>query len=350
MKTEDWELQAYDYDLPTELIAQHPTNKRDDSRLLQVDRERSEISHHRFPEIQDLLPESCCLVLNNTRVLPLRLLGRRSNGGEIETLLIKEQRPGIWSALVKKAKRVRSNETLEFSDGKICARALERTSEGYWLLEFAEPETLMKRLERFGLTPLPPYVQRRISGLGDIKKDRERYQTYFASIPGAIAAPTAGLHFTQAILDELKVRDTLILELTLHVGLGTFSGVETPDVREHRMHREFFSINRYELDRLQESRISGRKIIAVGTTVVRVLETLARENFRRNSGWTDIFIYPPYEFQMIDGLLTNFHMPRSTLIMLVSAFCGRKTLLKAYSSAIQKAYRFFSYGDCMFIQ
>ena len=349
MKPKEWELEAYDYELPQELIAQHPAAERDASRLLRLDRECRTISHHRFPEIIDLLPESSCIVLNNTRILPAKLRGRRRSGAEIEVLLVVEKAPGTWSALVRKAKRIRPNEVLEFCEGNIRAQALERDKEGNWLLRFEEAESLSQQLERYGLPPLPPYILRKASDDEKNRKDQERYQTCYARIPGAIAAPTAGLHFTPGLIDQLREKGIRIFELTLHVGLGTFSAVESRDIRKHRMHAEFFNIEPSELKLLRELKAGGRKVVAVGTTVVRVLETLARGRYRRHSGWTDIFIHPPCTFRMVDGMLTNFHLPRSTLIMLVSAFCGREAIMKAYSSAIQERYRFFSYGDCMLI-
>lgn len=349
MTNEDWRLESYDFDLPPELIAQHPASRRDASRLLRLSQTDGKFSHHQFPEILDLLPQNCCLVLNNTRVLPARLLGHRAGGGEIEALLVTEEFPGTWSALVRKAGRIKPGERLQFFEGKLTARALERNEEGHWLLEFVEAERLSENLEQFGLPPLPPYIKRKKPKEEQILQDRERYQTCYASVPGAIAAPTAGLHFTPEVLNAIQNRGIRIFELTLHVGLGTFTGVEDPDLRKHHMHSEHFQISEEVLQELLEMKKQGNPVIAVGTTVVRVLESLAQEGFQRFSGWTDIFIYPPYEFQMVDGLLTNFHLPKSTLLMLVSSFSGRTPLLQAYSEAIKQRYRFFSYGDCMLL-
>ena len=349
MNQEDWRLESYDYDLPPELIAQQPADQRDSSRLLLLSRSQGTISHHRFPEILELIPAESCLVLNNTRVMPARLLGHRAAGGEIEALLVHEKFPGTWSALVRKAGRIKPGERLTFFEGQLAAKALERNDEGHWLLEFEAAEHLSEKLERFGLPPLPPYIKRKKTSEQQNQEDRERYQTCYASVPGAIAAPTAGLHFTPEVLEALRKRGTRVFELTLHVGLGTFSAVEDSDLRKHRMHSEHFQISEAVLNDLLEMKTEGKPIIAVGTTVVRVLESLALENYQRHSGWTDIFIYPPYEFRLVDGMLTNFHLPNSTLMMLVSAFCGRTNLLRAYQEAVLERYRFFSYGDCMLI-
>jgi S-adenosylmethionine:tRNA ribosyltransferase-isomerase len=295
------------------------------------------------------LPESSCLVINNTKVLPARLPGKRQTGGKIEALLIEEKHNGFWSAIVRKARRIKSGERLEFCGGQLYAVAQERLEEGEWLLKFEEPEHLKERLEKFGLPPLPPYIERREASDLQNEEDRERYQTCYASVPGAIAAPTAGLHFTPEILAKIRNRGIEILEVTLHVGLGTFSAIEVEDIRKHKMHAEFFSVNAQALEQLKKYRQNQKKIICLGTTSVRVLESLAQQNFKVSSGWTDIFIHAPYKFRMMDGLLTNFHLPKSTLMLLVSAFCGRDFLLTAYHKAVAEKYRFFSYGDCMLI-
>ncbi len=349
MPSHDWKLSSYDYKLPQSLIAQHPAPKRDQSRMLFLDRKSGKISNRNFTEIVSLLPESSCLVINNTKVLPARIPGKRQSGGKIEALLIEENNNGDWSAIVRKAGRIKQGERLEFCDGKLLAKAKERLEEGEWLLEFEETERLKERLEDVGLPPLPPYIERRNASDLQNTKDRERYQTCFATEPGAIAAPTAGLHFTPEILTEIENRGIDILEVTLHVGLGTFSSIDQEDIRKHKMHAEFFSVSSQTLRQLQVYQNNNKQMINVGTTSVRVLETLARQNFQESSGWTDIFIYPPCKFKMTDGLLTNFHLPKSTLLLLVSAFCGRDLLLSAYQHAVAEKYRFFSYGDCMFI-
>jgi len=349
MNSHDWKLSSYDYKLPQSLIAQHPAPKRDQSRMLFLDRKSGKISNRNFTEIVSLLPESSCLVINNTKVLPARIPGKRQSGGKIEALLIEENNNGDWSAIVRKAGRIKQGERLEFCDGKLLAKAKERLEEGEWLLEFEETERLKERLEDVGLPPLPPYIERRNASDLQNTKDRERYQTCFATKPGAIAAPTAGLHFTPEILTEIENRGIDILEVTLHVGLGTFSSIDEEDIRKHKMHAEFFSVSSQTLRQLQVYQNNNKQMINVGTTSVRVLETLARQNFQDSSGWTDIFIYPPCKFTMADGLLTNFHLPKSTLMLLVSAFCGRDLLLSAYQHAVAEKYRFFSFGDCMFI-
>jgi len=349
MTSHDWKLSSYDYKLPQSLIAQHPAPKRDQSRMLFLDRKSGKISNRNFSEIVSLLPESSCLVINNTKVLPARIPGKRPSGGKIEALLIKENNNGDWSAIVRKAGRIKQGERLEFCDGKLLAKAKERLEEGEWLLEFEETERLKERLEDVGLPPLPPYIERRNASDLQNTKDRERYQTCFATEPGAIAAPTAGLHFTPEILTEIENRGIDILEVTLHVGLGTFSSIDQEDIRKHKMHAEFFSVSSQTLRQLQVYQNNNKQMINVGTTSVRVLETLVRQNFQESSGWTDIFIYPPCKFTMTDGLLTNFHLPKSTLLLLVSAFCGRDLLLSAYQHAVAEKYRFFSYGDCMLI-
>ena len=349
MPSHDWKLSSYDYKLPQSLIAQHPAPKRDQSRMLFLERKSGKISNRNFTEIVSLLPESSCLVINNTKVLPARIPGKRQSGGKIEALLIEENNNGDWSAIVRKAGRIKQGERLEFCDGKLLAKAKERLEEGEWLLEFEETERLKERLEDVGLPPLPPYIERRNASDLQNTKDRERYQTCFATEPGAIAAPTAGLHFTPEILTEIENRGIDILEVTLHVGLGTFSSIDQEDIRKHKMHAEFFSVSSQTLRQLQVYQNNNKQMINVGTTSVRVLETLARQNFQESSGWTDIFIYPPCKFKMTDGLLTNFHLPKSTLLLLVSAFCGREFLLSSYQHAVAEKYRFFSYGDCMLI-
>jgi len=349
MPSHDWKLSSYYYKLPQYLIAQHPAPKRDQSRMLFLDRKSGKISNRNFTEIVSQLPESSCLVINNTKVLPARIPGKRQSGGKIEALLIGENNNGDWSAIVRKAGRIKQGERLEFCDGKLLAKAKERLEEGEWLLEFEGTERLKERLEDVGLPPLPPYIERRNASDLQNTKDRERYQTCFATEPGAIAAPTAGLHFTPEILTEIENRGIDILEVTLHVGLGTFSSIDEEDIRKHKMHAEFFSVSSQTLRQLQVYQNNNKQMINVGTTSVRVLETLARQNFQDSSGWTDIFIYPPCKFTMADGLLTNFHLPKSTLMLLVSAFCGRDLLLSAYQHAVAEKYRFFSFGDCMFI-
>ena len=349
MSSVDWKLSSYYYKIPKSLIAQHPSPNRDQSRMLFLDRSKGKISHHNFCEIIKLLPRNSCLVINNTKVLPVRLTGKRKTGASIEALLVEEKGGGHWIALVRKAGRIKQGERLEFFDGLLCAVALERKDGDEWILEFEEPESLKNCLEKVGLPPLPPYIKRQKGNEIENSEDRERYQTCFASKPGSIAAPTAGLHFTPEILNSIRNRGVEILEVTLHVGLGTFKPIEKQDIKLHKMHAEYFSVSSNSIRTLKSFKRSQKPIICIGTTSVRVLETLALKNFRNNSGWTDLFVFPPYKFKMVQGLLTNFHLPQSTLIIMVSAFCGREKLLEAYRSALEEKYRFFSFGDCMLI-
>ncbi len=346
MNSDDWKLSSYYYNLPKKLIAQHPTPNREESRLLLVERHSGKIKNKKFSDIVSLLPRSSCIVVNNTKVLPARLIGKRETGGEIEALLIEEIKSGEWRALVSKSRRIKNGETIYFFDGKLLAVAQRKLKNGEWRLLFDEKENLKEQLEKYGLPPLPPYIERNSK---NNEKDRARYQTCFASVSGAIAAPTAGLHFTPEILTKIKNRGIEVLEITLHIGLGTFKSITEEDIRKHKMHGEFFSVSSHTLKKLKYFNENNKKIISIGTTSLRVLETLAQNNFNTKSGWTNIFIHPPYKFKMADGLLTNFHLPNSTLILLVSAFCGRKLILNAYKKAIAANYRFFSYGDCMMI-
>jgi len=349
MSHPDWRLDSYDFTLPEDLIAQHPAPQRDASRMLRLDLASDLLHHHSFSDLTALLPADSTLVFNNTRVLPARLLGQRRTGAKLEALLLEEQAPNIWSALVRKAGRIKLGEELEFGDGRLVAVARERLDDGTWLLQFELEGSLTEALEEIGLPPLPPYIARRESAPDLAQTDRERYQTCYAKEPGAVAAPTAGLHFTPEILDALDQRGIERLEVTLHVGRGTFAPVQVEDIREHAMHHEAYSVTPETLARLRELSQERKRLIAVGTTSVRVLETLAQQSFKEPSGWTNLFVFPPYDFKMVDGLLTNFHLPQSTLLLLVSALCGRERLLHAYAEAIRERYRFFSYGDCMLL-
>jgi S-adenosylmethionine:tRNA ribosyltransferase-isomerase len=341
----------YDYPLPEHLIAQHPLPSRDASRLMLLQRGGDAIEHHTFSELPRLLPPGALLVLNNTRVPPRRLTARLPSGVLVEALLVAEEAPGRWQALVRKARRVKAGMTIPFAGGHLPARALERTAEGGWRLEFEEPLTLPARLEAHGLAPLPPYIRRNVHNGYDPAADRSAYQTCYASVDGAIAAPTAGLHFTPQVLAALRERGIETAELTLHVGVGTFAKVKVDDPEEHTLHEEWYDLPAATAARLVEARGQGRPVIAVGTTSVRALESWAAagappQGFR---GWSGLYIRPPFEFRAVDGLLTNFHLPRSTLLLLVSAFYGRERLLAAYAEAVAQGYRFFSFGDCMLI-
>ena len=348
MLPEDWKLESYHFDLPSSLIAQYPVEQRDHSRMMVLSRMTPEISDNYFYQIADWIPDDAALVLNNTKVLPSRLVGQRSSGGKLEALLLRERIPGQWETLIKPAKRIQPGDSLSFCSGHIPAKAITRLPEGTWVLEFEQHESLMSRLEQHAYSPLPPYIDRDQTLAKDKVQDRARYQTCYARQPGAIAAPTAGLHFTPEILSKLEQKGVPLIEVTLHVGLGTFAPLRSQDIRKHEIHAEYFEISNADKLKLQQALADKRKLVAVGTTSVRVLETLAR-NENLSSGWTKLYIYPPYDFQWVQGLLTNFHLPDSTLILLVAAFYGRKSLMNAYQTAIEQQYRFYSYGDCMLI-
>ncbi|MBF0279557.1 MAG: tRNA preQ1(34) S-adenosylmethionine ribosyltransferase-isomerase QueA [SAR324 cluster bacterium] len=344
----DWNLESYHFDLPPDLIAQHPTPLRDHSRMMVLPRDNFNIDHFCFYQIVDLLPDNVALVINNTRVLPARLIGHRVTGGGIEALLVKERSTGEWETKVKRAKRIKRGERLSFCSDHIHALAVERLDDGGWLMKFEDSENLLEKLQQYAESPLPPYITRAQEVEASRIQDNERYQTCYAKKLGAIAAPTAGFHFTPEILNRLKQKGVPIIEITLHVGLGTFAAIRNQDIRRHQIHSEYFEVSPDNLKLLHLARKEKRRLIAVGTTSVRVLETLAKTE-SGTSGWTDIYIYPPYEFQWVQGLLTNFHLPGSTLILLVAAFYGRENLLQAYRTAVEDKYRFYSYGDCMLI-
>jgi S-adenosylmethionine:tRNA ribosyltransferase-isomerase len=343
-------LDAYDFALPTEQIAQTPLQVRDASRLMVLRRGQPGWRHGRFSALPELLPPRSVLVFNNTRVIPARLTGERPGGRPLEALLVEEQEPGRWQAMVRPARRLRPGDIVRFAAGTLTARCVQRTPEGYWLLEFEHPETFRERLERAGLTPLPPYLRRSARSAEQERRDREDYQTVYASRPGAVAAPTAGLHFTPELLGRLDAAGFTRLEVTLHVGPGTFARVQVDDPAQHHMHAERFEIAAPVAERLLRAKEAGEPIVAVGTTAVRSLETWALRGYPRGCvGTTDLFIHPPFAFQATDGLLTNFHLPRSTLLMLVAAFHGRERVLEAYGAAVAYGYRFFSFGDAMLI-
>ncbi len=341
-------LDLYDYSLPEDLIAQHPLPERDQSRMLVLRRGREGCDHRHFADLPDLLPPDAVLVVNNTRVLPRRLVGETERGTPLEALLLAERSPGCWEALVRRARRIKPGAAVRFAGGALAATALQRTPEGHWLLEFADPDTVRARLEVHGLAPLPPYIGRQGAAAGEPAADRAAYQTVYAQVDGALAAPTAGLHFTPALLRRLRERGFPVLEVTLHVGIGTFAPVKVLNPAQHVMHAERYEIQPAVAQALLAARVAGRHIVAIGTTTVRTLETWARHGCPSGAaGETRLFIYPPFEFRAIQGMLTNFHLPRSTLLMLVSAFHGRERLLSAYGEAVARRYRFFSYGDCM---
>ena len=338
-------LSDFDYKLPEELIAQTPISKRDTSRLMILDKKTGEITHKHFHDIIHELNKGDVLVLNDTKVIPARLIGtKEETGAVIELLLLKDLGENIWECLSRPAKRLKEGTIVTFSP-KLKAEVVEKKDEGIVRVRLIYDGILMEILDELGEMPLPPYIHEKL-------QDKDRYQTVYAKNIGSAAAPTAGLHFTEELLDELKNKGVEILFITLHVGLGTFRPVEVENVLEHHMHSEYYQMSKEVADKLNLAKKEGRKIYAVGTTSVRTLETIMHKyhEFRECSGNTDIFIYPGFEFQAIDGLITNFHLPKSTLLMLVSALSSREIILHAYKVAVEEKYRFFSFGDAMFIK
>jgi len=331
-------VSLFDYHLPEELIAQYPLSERDSSRLMVLDRHTRSIQHTTFSQLTEFLSPGDVVVLNNTKVIPARLIGKKKGtSGKFEVLLLSPKAEGLWEALVKRSSRIKPGTKLIFGDGRLVAEVLDKTeSQG----------DLRELLDEFGQPPLPPYIKRAAED-----SDRNRYQTIYAKRNGAVAAPTAGLHFTEAVFARIKARDIKMVELTLHVGLGTFQPVRSEDVEEHHLHTEEFEITREAAQQINETKMSGGKVVAVGTTSVRAIESSVDANGRvfPRSGSTDIFIYPGYKFRVVDALVTNFHLPRSTLLMLVSAFAGREFIMEAYNEAVKEKYRFYSYGDSMLI-
>lgn len=334
------------FDLPQELIAQDPLEDRSASRLLVLDKESGEISHHIFKEIVDYLNPGDCLVLNNTKVIPARLSGEREGtGAHIEVLLLKRKEADVWETLVKPGKKCRPGTKLVFGGGLLRAEVLETVEEGNRLIKFYYDGIWEEILDKLGEMPLPPYITHKL-------QDKNRYQTVYAKEEGSAAAPTAGLHFTGELLQEIEKKGVSVVYVTLHVGLGTFRPVKEENVLEHHMHCEFYQISEDAAKRINETKQKGGRVICVGTTSCRTLESAGDENgvVHAGSGDTEIFIYPGYRFKVLDALITNFHLPESTLVMLVSALAGREHVLRAYEEAIQERYRFFSFGDAMFIQ
>ena len=340
------DLKEFGYYLPEELIAQHPMEKRDMSRLMVLDRKTGEIEHRVFRDIVEYLNEGDCLVLNNTRVIPARLLGEKEgSGGKIEFVLLKKVRNDDWEVILRPGKKARPGARFVFGNGELKAEVMEVLEDGNRLVRFIYEGVFEEILDRVGIMPLPPYITEKL-------EDPERYQTVYAKYDGSAAAPTAGLHFTQELLKTLENKGVKVAYVMLHVGLGTFRPVKVEDITTHRMHSEYYSINKDACDIINKVRREGKKVAAVGTTSCRVLETAgaAGSELSPCDGWTDIFIYPGYEFKIVDRLITNFHLPESTLIMLVSALAGREKVLNAYSEAVSERYRFFSFGDAMFIK
>lgn len=336
-----------DYFLPPDLIARQPCAERDCSRLLVVDRLSGTLTHRVFAELPDILNPGDTLVLNDTRVLPARLLGRRlKTGGKWEGLFLQPHPGGLWELLCQTRGRLTEGETVEVEPGSLRLELRAKTAEGHWLVSPRESGHYVELLQRHGRVPLPPYIRK---GLAD-RADRERYQTVYARQPGAVAAPTAGLHFTPAVFDRLRQRGIGWTFVTLHVGAGTFQPIQTDDFKQHRMHAEWGELSAASAAAISACRESGGRVVAVGTTSVRVLETVAASGpVRPWSGETELYIYPPYSFKAVDALLTNFHLPRSTLLLLVGAFAGVELMEKAYQTAIAERYRFYSYGDAMLI-
>ena len=341
MKTAD-----FDYELPQELIAQDPLEQRDSSRLLILDKKTGERTHRIFHDIIDYLHEGDCLVINNTKVIPARLIGEREGtGGKVEVLLLKRKTDNVWETLVKPGKKARPGMRLSFGGGLLHAEVQEVVDEGNRLIRFEYEGIFEEILDQLGQMPLPPYITHQL-------KDKNRYQTVYAKYEGSAAAPTAGLHFTEELLQKIQEKGVKIARVTLHVGLGTFRPVKVENVSEHHMHSEFFMIDEEAAEKINRAKETGHRVICVGTTSCRTVESAADENghLEAKSGWTQIFIYPGYKFKVLDCLITNFHLPESTLIMLVSALAGREHVLAAYEEAVKERYRFFSFGDAMFIQ
>lgn len=337
----------FDFDLPEELIAQTPLEKRDASRLLVVDKETGVFSDQHFDQIIDQLQPGDALVMNNTRVLPARLYGiKPETGGHVELLLLKNTQGDDWEVLAKPAKRLRVGSQISFGDGRLTATVVEELDHGGRIVRFSYEGIFLEVLESLGEMPLPPYIHEKLA-------DRERYQTVYAKENGSAAAPTAGLHFTEELLEQIAAKGVKLVYLTLHVGLGTFRPVSVDSLDDHEMHSEFYSLSEEAAQTLRQVKANGGRVIAVGTTSIRTLETIGSKfqgQIQADSGWTNIFIKPGYDWKVVDAFSTNFHLPKSTLVMLVSAFAGRSLTLKAYEHAIAERYRFFSFGDAMFIK
>lgn len=340
MKTSD-----FYYDLPEELIAQDPLEDRTASRLLVLDRQTGTVEHKIFSDVIDYLNKGDCLVINNTRVIPARLIGEKEGtGGKVEVLLLKRRANDVWETLVKPGKKLRPGAKITFGDGRLRAEVLEVVEEGNRLVKFCYEGIFEEILDSLGEMPLPPYITHKL-------EDKEMYQTVYAKFDGSAAAPTAGLHFTKELLNKIEEKGIKIASITLHVGLGTFRPVKVDDVNNHHMHTEWYEVNAEAADIINETKRNGGRVICVGTTSCRTIESVADENgyMKAKTGETDIFIYPGYKFKIMDGLITNFHLPESTLVMLVSAFAGKENVLAAYETAVKERYRFFSFGDAMIL-
>lgn len=344
-------LSEFDYILPEELIAQRPSDKRDNSRMMVLNRDKHEILHKHFYDIVDLIDNDCVLILNNTKVIPARLYGFKETGAKIEVFLLKERENKSWEVLIKPSKRVKVGTIIKVSD-ELSVEVLEPLpDDGKWLVRMIYEGDILEILHRVGNIPLPPYIERKMSNEELRKLDFERYQTVYAKDEGSVAAPTAGLHFTQEILQKLKDKGVQVGYVTLNVGIGTFRPVKCENVLEHKMDSEAFEISQETADLINKAKSEGKKIVAVGTTTVRTLETAFKQfgEIKACKSASELFIYPPYEFKVVDKLITNFHLPKSTLLMLVSALASKSFIFEAYEEAIKEKYRFYSYGDCMFI-
>ena len=338
-------LSDFYYDLPEELIAQDPLLKRSDSRLMVINRETGEIEHKHFTDVINYLDEGDCLVINDTKVIPARLIGvKEDTGASIEVLLLKRKDDKTWETLVKPGKKARVGARISFGDGKLIGEVTDIVEEGNRLVKFTYDGIFEEVLDELGQMPLPPYITHKL-------EDKNRYQTVYAKHDGSAAAPTAGLHFTNELLSDIEKKGIKIARVTLHVGLGTFRPVKVDNITDHHMHSEFYIIDENAAEIINETKKNGGRVVSVGTTSTRTLETAADENgmIKACSGWTDIFIYPGYKFKCVDRLITNFHLPESTLLMLVSALYNREKILEAYKTAVEEKYRFFSFGDAMII-
>lgn len=336
----------FDFYLPEELIAQHPMEKRDEARLMVIDKKNGKIEHKVFKDIINYLEPGDCLVLNDTRVLPARLIGSKEDtGGKMEFLLLKRTEKDTWETLVKPGKRAQIGTRFVFGDGELKAEVIALGEEGSRIVKFEYEGIFEQVLDKLGQMPLPPYITARL-------EDKEMYQTVYSKEQGSAAAPTAGLHFTHELLERIKEKGVNIAFLTLHVGLGTFRPVKVENIEEHNMHSEYYCISKDAVDIINETKENGKNVIAVGTTSCRTLETIGDENgkVKEQSGWTNIFIYPGYKYKVVTNLITNFHLPQSTLIMLVSALSGKENIMNAYETAVSEKYKFFSFGDAMFIK
>ena len=338
-------IEEFDYDLPKELIAQHPSKKRDEARLLVLNRKEQSIEHKIFKDVIDYLEPGDCLVINNTKVLPARLLGIKEDTKiAVEFLLLKRLENDTWEVMVKPGRRLKEGAEVIFGDGLLKGKILEVMPNGNRRVKFEYEGIFNEILDKIGLMPLPPYITERL-------KEKDRYQTVYAKYDGSAAAPTAGLHFTEELLEKIEEKGVQVAKVTLHVGIGTFRPVKVENIEEHEMHSEHFYIKQEDVDKINNAKKSGHKVIACGTTSCRVIETVADEKgmLKETEGDTSIFIYPGYKFKCLDALITNFHLPKSTLVMLVSALAGRDFIMKAYKTAIEEKYMFFSFGDAMLI-